>query len=201
MTTSSSQNRTASQERKTAETSISVAINLDGTGTTDISTGIPFFDHMLTLLGKHSLIDLTVKADGDIDVDAHHTVEDTGIVLGECIREALGDKKGIRRYGMAYLPMDETLSRCVIDLSNRPHLEFRAPVSTPDAPNLPFTLVEEFFRAVTNNLRANVHVELLYGRDGHHIAESMFKALARALRQAAEIDPRETGIPSTKEAL
>ncbi|MBT7959936.1 MAG: imidazoleglycerol-phosphate dehydratase HisB [Akkermansiaceae bacterium] len=201
MTTSNSQNRTASQERQTAETSISVAIDLDGSGSTDISTGIPFFDHMLTLLGKHSLIDLTVKADGDIDVDAHHTVEDTGIVLGECIREALGDKKGIRRYGMAYLPMDETLSRCVIDLSNRPHLEFRAPVSTPDAPNLPFTLVEEFFRAITNNLRANIHVELLYGRDGHHIAESMFKALARSLRQAAEIDPRETGIPSTKKAL
>lgn len=201
MTTSNSKKRTASQERQTAETSISVAINLDGIGSTDISTGIPFFDHMLTLLGKHSLIDLTVKADGDIDVDAHHTVEDTGIVLGECIREALGDKKGIRRYGMAYLPMDETLSRCVIDLSNRPHLEFRAPVSTPDAPNLPFTLVEEFFRAITNNLRANIHVELLYGRDGHHIAESMFKALARSLRQAAEIDPRETGIPSTKKAL
>ena len=201
MTTSNSQNRTASHERQTAETSISVAIDLDGSGSTDISTGIPFFDHMLTLLGKHSLIDLTVKADGDIDVDAHHTVEDTGIVLGECIREALGDKKGIRRYGMAYLPMDETLSRCVIDLSNRPHLEFRAPVSTPDAPNLPFTLVEEFFRAITNNLRANIHVELLYGRDGHHIAESMFKALARSLRQAAEIDPRETGIPSTKKAL
>jgi len=193
--------RISSKDRKTAETNISVSIDLDGTGATDISTGIAFFDHMLTLLGKHSLMDITVKADGDIEVDAHHTVEDTGIVLGECIREALGDKKGIRRYGLSYLPMDETLSRCVVDLSNRPHLEFRAPVSTPDAPNLPFTLVEEFFRAVTNNLRANIHVELLYGRDGHHIAESMFKALARSLRQAVEIDPRETGIPSTKEAL
>lgn len=193
--------RKASQNRKTAETAINVSIDLDGNGTSDIATGIPFFDHMLTLLCKHSLMDLTVKAEGDIDVDAHHTVEDTGIVLGDCIREALGDKKGIRRYGMSYLPMDETLSRCVVDLSNRPHLEFRAPVSTPDAPNLPFTLVEEFFRAVTNNLRANIHVELLYGRDGHHIAESMFKALARSLRQAVEIDPRETGIPSTKEAL
>ncbi|MBK1854851.1 imidazoleglycerol-phosphate dehydratase HisB [Verrucomicrobiaceae bacterium 5K15] len=196
-----SSSRTASQDRKTAETSISIAIDLDGTGSSDISTGIPFFDHMLTLLSKHSLIDLTVKADGDIEVDGHHTIEDTGIVLGDCIREALGDKKGIRRYGMSYLPMDETLSRCVVDLSNRPHLEFRAPVSTPDAPNMAFTLVEEFFRAVTNNLRANIHVELLYGRDGHHIAESMFKALARSLRQAVEIDPRETGIPSTKEAL
>ena len=193
--------RTASQHRKTAETDINLSINLDGTGKSDISTGIPFFDHMLILLSKHSLIDLTVKAVGDIEVDAHHTVEDTGIVLGDCIREALGNKMGIRRYGMAYLPMDETLSRCVIDLSNRPHLEFRAPVGTPDAPNLPFTLTEEFFRAVTNNLRANIHVELLYGRDGHHIAESMFKALARSLRQAVEMDPRETGIPSTKEAL
>ncbi len=193
--------RTASQHRKTAETDINLSINLDGTGKSDISTGIPFFDHMLILLSKHSLIDLTVKAVGDIEVDAHHTVEDTGIVLGDCIREALGNKMGIRRYGMAYLPMDETLSRCVIDLSNRPHLEFRAPIGTPDAPNLPFTLTEEFFRAVTNNLRANIHVELLYGRDGHHIAESMFKALARSLRQAVEMDPRETGIPSTKEAL
>lgn len=201
MSTPSDRQRSASQDRKTAETSVSLAVNLDGTGATDISTGIPFFDHMLTLLGKHSLIDLTVKTVGDIDVDAHHTVEDTGIVLGECIREALGDKSGIRRYGTAYLPMDETLSRCVVDLSNRPHLEFRAPVSTPDAPNLPFTLVEEFFRAVTNNLRANIHVELLYGRDGHHIAESMFKALARSLRQAVAIDPCEPGIPSTKEAL
>lgn len=195
------ESRTASQDRKTAETAISISLNLDGNGTSDIATGIPFFDHMLTLLSKHSLIDLTVKAVGDIEVDAHHTVEDTGIVLGDCIREALGDKKGILRYGMAYLPMDETLSRCVIDLSNRPHLEFRAPVGTPDAPNLPFTLVEEFFRAVTSNLRANIHVELLYGRDGHHIAESMFKGLARSLRQAIEIDSRETGIPSTKEAL
>ena len=193
--------RTASQDRKTAETSISIAIKLDGTGTSDISTGIPFFDHMLTLLCKHSLIDLTVKAIGDIEVDAHHTVEDTGIVLGDCIREALGNKMGIRRYGMSYLPMDETLSRCVIDLSNRPHLEFRTPAGTPDAPNFPLTLTEEFFRGVTNNLRANIHAELLYGRDGHHIAESLFKALARALRQAVEIDPRETGIPSTKEAL
>ncbi|MGB1936253.1 MAG: imidazoleglycerol-phosphate dehydratase HisB [Akkermansiaceae bacterium] len=193
--------RTASQDRKTAETNIRVEIDLDGSGNADISTGIPFFDHMLTLLSKHSLMDLSVKAIGDIEVDAHHTVEDTGIVLGDCIRQALGDKKGIRRYGAAYLPMDETLSRCVVDLSNRPHLEFRAPTSTPDAPNFPFTLTEEFCRAVTNNLRANMHIELLYGRDGHHISESIFKALARALRQAVEIDPRETGIPSTKEAL
>ena len=200
-TSSPSSPRQASQDRKTAETDISISINLDGSGKSNIATGVPFFDHMLTLLSKHSLIDMNVKTIGDIEVDAHHTVEDTGIVIGECIREALGDKKGIRRYGMAYLPMDETLSRCVIDLSNRPHLEFRAPTSTPDAPNFPFTLTEEFCRAVTSNLRANMHIELLYGRDGHHIAESIFKALARSLRQAIEIDSREKGIPSTKEAL
>ncbi len=193
--------RIASQDRKTAETSITMSINLDGSGVSQVSTGVPFFDHMLILLCKHSLIDLTIHTKGDIEVDAHHTVEDTGIVLGECLRRALGDKRGIRRYGMSYLPMDETLSRCVVDLSNRPHLEFRTPPNTADAPNFPLTLTEEFFRAVTNNLRANIHVELLYGRDGHHIAESMFKALARALRQAVDIDPRETGIPSTKDAL
>ncbi|MDC0088205.1 imidazoleglycerol-phosphate dehydratase HisB [Akkermansiaceae bacterium] len=203
MTTPSSspRNRTASQARKTAETDITLSLNLDGTGKSNISTGVPFFDHMLTLLSKHSMIDLDVKTIGDIEVDAHHTVEDTGIVIGECIREALGDKKGIRRYGMAYLPMDETLSRCVVDLSNRPHLEFRTPPATPDAPNFPLTLTEEFCRAISSNLRANVHIELLYGRDGHHIAESIFKAMARSLRQAVELDPRETGIPSTKEAL
>ncbi len=193
--------RQASQDRKTAETDISISINLDGSGKSNISTGVPFFDHMLTLLSKHSLIDMDIKTIGDIEVDAHHTVEDTGIVIGECIREALGNKKGIRRYGMAYLPMDETLSRCVLDLSNRPHLEFRTPAGTADAPNFPLTLTEEFCRAISSNLRANVHIELLYGRDGHHIAESIFKAMARSLRQAIEIDPRETGIPSTKEAL
>ncbi|MGA0853483.1 MAG: imidazoleglycerol-phosphate dehydratase, partial [Luteolibacter sp.] len=137
----------------------------------------------------------------DIEVDMHHTVEDTGIVLGDAMREALGSKEGIRRYGCAYLPMDETLARVVVDLSNRPHLEFRAPAGTPSAPNMPFTLVEEFCRALASNLRANIHVELLYGRDGHHIAEAIFKGLARALRDACEIDPRVKGIPSTKAAL
>lgn len=193
--------RTASQNRDTAETKIQLSLDIDGSGKADIDTGIPFFDHMLTLLTRHSLIDLTVKVDGDIEVDFHHTVEDTGIVLGECLRDALGDKKGITRYGSAYLPMDETLCRVVIDLSNRPHLEFRHPENTPDAQNFRFTLVEEFFRAVTANLRANIHAEVLYGRDGHHIAESLFKGLARALKQACEIDPRVPGIPSTKEVL
>jgi imidazoleglycerol-phosphate dehydratase len=193
--------RTASRHRQTAETSIDLTINLDGSGISTIDTGIPFFDHMLTLFAKHGLFDLSVKTVGDIQVDFHHTIEDTGIVIGDCLREALGTKEGIRRYGCCYLPMDETLARVVVDLSNRPHLEFRAPAGTPSAPNMPFTLVEEFCRAVASNLRANVHVELLYGRDGHHIAEAVFKGLARALRDACERDSRVIGIPSTKDAL
>jgi imidazoleglycerol-phosphate dehydratase len=193
--------RTSRQNRKTAETAIDLAIDLDGSGDSTISTGIGFFDHMLTLFSRHGLFDLNLDAKGDLEVDFHHTVEDTGITLGEAMREALGDKKGIRRYGCCYLPMDETLARVVVDLSNRPHLEFRAAPGTPSAPNFPFTLVEEFCRALASNLRANIHVELLYGRDGHHIAEAIFKGLARALRDACEKDPRVKGIPSTKEAL
>ncbi|NJM37611.1 MAG: imidazoleglycerol-phosphate dehydratase HisB [Akkermansiaceae bacterium] len=193
--------RTSSRSRRTSETSIELSINIDGSGVSNIETGIPFFDHMLTLFSKHGLFDLNVKTIGDIQVDYHHTIEDTGIVIGECLREALSTKEGIRRYGFAYLPMDETLVRVVVDLSNRPHLEFRAPAGTPSAPNMPFTLVEEFCRAVASNLRANIHVELLYGRDGHHIAEAIFKGLARALREACEKDSRVKGIPSTKDAL
>jgi len=193
--------RKASRNRQTAETKINLSLNLDGEGVSRINTGVPFFDHMLTLFSRHSAIDLNVEVDGDIEVDYHHTVEDTAIVLGECLKEALGDKAGIRRYGHAYIPMDETLSRTVIDLSNRPHLEFRAPSDTPSAQNFPFTYVEEFCRALSANLRANLHIELIYGRDGHHIAESIFKSLARALRVAVELDPRQIGIPSTKEVL
>jgi len=193
--------RTSRQNRQTAETKIDLSIDLDGEGTSNISTGIGFFDHMLTLFSRHGLFDLNVDAKGDLEVDFHHTVEDTGITLGDAMREALGDKRGIRRYGSCYLPMDETLARVVVDLSNRPHLEFRAAPNTPSAPNFPFTLVEEFCRALASNLRANIHVELLYGRDGHHIAEAIFKGLARALREACERDPRVKGIPSTKEAL
>ncbi len=193
--------RKSKKSRKTAETEVEMSIDLDGSGVSEVETGIPFFDHMLTLFSKHGLFDLTVRVEGDIDVDFHHTIEDTGIVLGDCIREALGSKEGICRYGCAYLPMDETLARVVVDLSNRPHLEFRAPAGTPSAPNMPFTLVEEFCRALASNLRANIHVELLYGRDGHHVAEAIFKGLARALRQACEKDARVKGIPSTKEAL
>lgn len=196
-----SSTRSAKRSRKTAETQIDLSILIDGSGESTIDTGVPFFDHMLTLFSKHGLFDLNIRTVGDIEVDIHHTVEDTGIVLGDCLREALGGKEGIRRYGCAYLPMDETLARVVVDLSNRPHLEFRAPAGTPSAPNMPFTLVEEFCRALASNLRANIHVELLYGRDGHHIAEAIFKGLARALRDACEIDPRVKGIPSTKAAL
>jgi len=193
--------RTATRNRKTAETSIDMNLNIDGSGVSTIATGIPFFDHMLTLFSKHGLFDIQLRTVGDIEVDTHHTIEDTGIVIGEAMREALGTKEGIRRYGCAYLPMDETLARVVVDLSNRPHLEFRAPAGMPSAPNMPFTLVEEFCRALSANLRANIHVELLYGRDGHHIAEAIFKGLARALRDACERDPRVKGIPSTKDAL
>ena len=193
--------RCAEQSRNTTETSVSLSLNLDGTGVSRIETGIPFFDHMLTLFSRHSLIDLELEVSGDVDVDYHHTVEDSGIVLGECLKRALGDKKGIARYGHAYVPMDETLSRVVVDLSNRPWLEFNAPSGSPDAQNFPFSLIEEFFRALSSNLRANVHVEIFYGRDGHHIAESAFKSLARALRVAVSRDERVKGIPSTKEAL
>ena len=193
--------RRAEQSRNTTETSVSLSLNLDGTGVSRIETGIPFFDHMLTLFSRHSLIDLELEVSGDVDVDYHQTVEDSGIVLGECLKRALGDKKGIARYGHAYVPMDETLSRVVVDLSNRPWLEFNAPSGSPDAQNFPFSLIEEFFRALSSNLRANVHVEIFYGRDGHHIAESAFKSLARALRVAVSRDERVKGIPSTKEAL
>ena len=193
--------RRAEQSRNTTETSVSLSLNLDGTGVSRIETGIPFFDHMLTLFSRHSLIDLELEVSGDVDVDYHHTVEDSGIVLGECLKRALGDKKGIARYGHAYVPMDETLSRVVVDLSNRPWLEFNAPSGSPDAQNFPFSLIEEFFRALSSNLRANVHVEIFYGRDGHHIAESSFKSLALALRVAASRDQRVKRIPSTKEAL
>ena len=193
--------RSSTQSRKTAETNIQLSLDLDGSGVSTIDTGHGFFDHMLTLFSRHSLIDLKVKTVGDLHIDAHHTVEDTAIVLGDALREALGTKAGISRYGHAYLPMDETLARVVIDLSNRPFLEFRTPPQTASAPNFPLTLTEEFRRALAANLRCNLHVELLYGRDGHHIAEAIFKGIARALRSAVAIDPRVKGVPSTKEAL
>jgi imidazoleglycerol-phosphate dehydratase len=193
--------RTAGISRRTAETDISLSVRIDGSGKADVDTGIGFFDHMLTLLARHSLMDLSVKAIGDLHVDFHHTVEDTGIVLGQALREALGDKRGIVRYGSAYLPMDETLARVAVDLSGRSFLEFRAPASVPAIGLFPFQLVEEFLRGFAHNILANVHVEILYGRDAHHMAEAVFKGLARALDAAMRIDPRVTGVPSTKESL
>ncbi len=191
--------RTADCKRTTGETDIELRLNLDGTGTANVHTGHAFFDHMLNLLSRHSLIDMELTARGDLEVDAHHTIEDTGIVIGDTILRALGDKRGIRRYGCSYIPMDETLCRCVIDISNRPYLEFRAPQGAADAPNMPLSLTVEFLRAVVNNLRCNLHVEVFYGMDGHHIAEAVFKSLAHALRQAVETDPRAaSAIPSTK---
>ncbi len=193
--------RTATLSRRTAETDISLTLSLDGSGRADIDTGIGFFDHMLTLFARHSLIDLTVRAKGDLHVDFHHTVEDTGIVLGQAVRQALGDKHGIVRYGSMLLPMDETLARVVLDLSGRAYLEHRVPERVDAIGLFPFQLVEEFMRAFAFNLAANLHTEILYGRDAHHMAEALFKGLARALDQAIRHDPRVQGVPSTKEAL
>jgi imidazoleglycerol-phosphate dehydratase len=193
--------RSASRQRETAETSISVDLILDGSGTGDIDTGIPFFDHMLVLLAKHSLFDLTIKARGDLAVDFHHTVEDTGIVLGDALSGALSTKKGIRRYGWARIPMDETLAQVAIDLSGRPFLEFRVPSDTGSIGSFDFGLVEEFCRALAMSSAMTLHVEVEYGKNNHHIAEAIFKALARALDMACQIDPRVTGIPSSKGKL
>lgn len=196
-----SEPRTASENRDTAETKISIDINIDGSGDSNIDTGIPFFDHMLTLFARHSLYDLTVVAKGDIEVDYHHTVEDVGIVLGNCLRKALGDKRGISRYGWSILPMDETLSRVAIDFGGRPFLSFKAPEKIESIREFSFGLVEEFLRAFSNNARANIHAEVLTGRDAHHMAESIFKGLAKACDLACQYDPRVKGIPSTKETL
>lgn len=197
-----SASRTSSQHRKTAETDIKLELSLDGSGTSEIQTGVPFFDHMLTLFAKHGLFDLKVKAKGDIEVDFHHTVEDTGIVLGNAFREALGNKVGITRYGFFLLPMDETLAQVSVDLSGRPFLVFIAPDRVDTiGQGFHFQLVEEFMRGFSTALLANVHVEIRYGKDAHHMAEAIFKGLARALDQAIRIDPRVKGIPSTKDVL
>jgi imidazoleglycerol-phosphate dehydratase len=193
--------RSASRQRETAETSISVDLVLDGSGAGDIDTGIPFFDHMLVLLARHSLFDLTIKARGDLAVDFHHTVEDTGIVLGEALAAALSTKKGIRRYGWARIPMDETLAQVAIDLSGRPFLEFRVPSEPGPVGSFDFALVEEFSRALAMSSAMTLHVEVEYGKNSHHIAEAIFKALARALDMACQIDPRVTGVPSSKGKL
>ncbi len=190
--------RKASLDRKTRETQIACTVNLDGTGKYDVSTGINFFDHMLELFSKHGLMDVTLKAKGDVDVDDHHTVEDVAIVLGKCVDKALGDKAGINRYGTAYVPMDESLARCVIDLSGRGHCVFRAEFSRPKVSDLSTEMVEHFFKSMSENLKANVHIELLYGKNNHHRSEAIFKAFALALREAVSLNPRIVGVQSTK---
>ncbi len=194
--------RSAEIHRKTAETSIDVEVNLDGTGEYEISTGIGFLDHMLEQLSRHSLIDLKVKAVGDLHIDQHHTTEDTGIAIGEAVARALGDRKGITRYGSAYAPMDETLTRCALDISGRPYLVFKAEFSTPRLGEMDTELFEHWFHSFAGSAGVTLHVETLYGANNHHIIESCFKALARALRVAVEIDPRKAdSVPSTKGTL
>ena len=194
--------RKASVKRETAETKISLAINLDGTGKADIATGIGFLDHMLTLLARHSLIDLTITAKGDLEVDDHHTAEDVGIALGQAFREALGDKKGITRYADCLMPMDETLTRVALDISGRPFLVFRTAFPTQKIGTFDAELVREWFQAFTINAGITLHVETLYGANSHHIAESCYKGLARVLRHAVAIDAQaKDRVPSTKGTL
>lgn len=194
--------RIATAARKTAETEISVEINLDGTGAYDNQTGVGFFDHMLDQLARHALIDMKVRAKGDYHIDDHHTVEDTGILLGKALAEAMGDKRGIVRYGSCYLPMDECLTRAALDLSGRPFLVWNVDFTAQKIGNFDTELVREFFTAFAMNSGMTLHVETLYGVNSHHIAETCFKAVARALRDALETDPRKAdAIPSTKGTL
>lgn len=194
--------RTGRVERKTKETSIVVEVNLDGTGTYDISTGIGFLDHMLEQLSRHSLIDVTVKAVGDLHIDFHHTTEDTGLALGEALTRALGNRAGIVRYGESMIPMDETLTRVVLDASNRPYLVYEVKLPVAKLGDMDTELFKEWFRAFAQTGGLTLHVENLYGENAHHIIESCFKGLARALRQAVEIDPRKAdAVPSTKGVL
>ena len=191
--------RTAEINRQTKETKVRVALNLDGSGKTSSETGVGFFDHMLDLLGRHGLMDLTVQAQGDLQVDAHHTVEDVGIVIGQCLEKALGDKRGIYRYGWASVPMDETLANVALDLSGRPAFVCNVQFTGPLIGTFPVELVEEFFKSIATNAKMNLHVNVPYGTNNHHIAEAIFKATAKALRQAVSIDPRAGDqVPSTK---
>ena len=201
-------NRIATVTRTTRESDITVEIDLDGTGITQIDTGVPFFDHMLTALGSHASFDLTVRAVGDTEIEAHHTVEDTAIVLGQALGEALGDKKGIRRFGDAFIPMDETLAHAAVDLSGRPYFvhvgepEFMVKFTIAGSAVPYHTVINRHvFESLAVNARIALHVRTIYGRDPHHITEAQYKAVARALREAVEPDPRITGVPSTKGAL
>ncbi len=193
--------RTATVHRQTAETDINLQLTIDGHGEAEVSTGIGFFDHMLVLFAKHGLFDLKVAAQGDLHIDAHHTVEDVGLVLGQALREAIGDKAGMVRYGWCLLPMDDALARVALDCSGRPYLAYEAPDEAESIENFPFQLIEEFLRALSVQGGLNLHVALLDGRDSHHMAEAVFKGLGRALDQATRLDPRVQGVPSTKGKL
>jgi imidazoleglycerol-phosphate dehydratase len=193
--------RTATKQRKTNETEIRLRLNLDGDGQHNISTGIPFFDHMLAQLARHGRMDLEIDARGDLEVDGHHTVEDVGLTLGQALNEALGERRGITRFGHAYVPLDEALSRVVVDFSGRPYLIYRVNFETPHLGDLQTELIEEFFKAVVQEGRLNLHIENIYGRNQHHIAETLFKATARALRVATRVEFADGDIPSTKGVL
>ena len=194
--------RKADIQRDTKETQVFVALDLDGTGRAQLDSGIPFLDHMLDQIARHGAIDLTVRAKGDLEIDAHHTVEDIGITLGQALAKAVGDKKGIRRYGHAYVPLDEALSRAVVDFSGRPGLEFNVKYTRARVGDFDVDLTHEFFQGLVNHAQATVHIDNLRGENAHHQAETVFKAFARALRMALEPDPRAAGvIPSTKGAL
>jgi len=194
--------RIAEVHRDTKETQIQVRVNLDGTGQSDLSTGIGFFDHMLDQIARHGLIDLSIKATGDLHIDGHHTVEDVGITLGQAVAQAVGDKKGIRRYGHAYVPLDEALSRVVVDFSGRPGLEMHVPFKSGMIGEFDSQLAYEFFQGFVNHALVTLHIDNLRGENAHHQAETVFKAFARALRSALELDPRSAGvIPSTKGSL
>ncbi len=193
--------RVSEIQRSTAETSIRLWLDLDGTGASEINTGVGFFDHMLTLLAKHGCIDLKVKAEGDLHVDAHHTVEDVGICLGQALKAALGDKMGIRRYGHALVPMDETLATVAVDLSGRPALVWKVELPPVVLGAFPAELGEEFYRGFSNAAAMNLHALVHHGSNTHHVLEAVFKATGRALRMAVEADPRSTGVPSTKGVL
>lgn len=194
-------NRTATISRNTKETQIALSLDLDGTGKGVIKTGVGFFDHMLDLLSRHSLIDMKIEAAGDLYIDAHHTVEDVGIVLGQALEKAVGDKRGIYRYGWSILPMDESLAQVAVDLSGRPAFVFNVPFKREMIGTFPVELVEEFLKALASSAKMNLHINVPYGTNNHHIAEAIFKSLAKALRQAVSMDPRNNDVPSTKGSL
>ncbi len=193
--------RTAQVKRETKESSVLVEIDLDGQGDTDIDTGVPFFDHMLQQIGKHGLFDLMVRTKGDLEVDAHHTVEDTSLALGQALREALGDKAGIRRFGDALIPLDDTLAQAAVDLSGRPYLVHEQPQIVELIGTYDTTLTKHIWESFVAEARIGLHVRVLSGNNGHHVVEAQFKAVARALRDAVAIDPRVSGVPSTKGSL